>query len=129
LPVRIESACEPGPNMFWNIVRRLVEPRVNAARGAYVLCGLMIAGLISLGASEGENVSTMWHFVLLLTLCIVQLWRPTLLVWLVIVVAFGGYAVTILVYPVVLTLRERAVFVLLGVIPSIALLWFRPTRQ
>jgi hypothetical protein len=92
----------------------------------YVLCAAVL--LLAFMMAEEASLRSMWPYYALIGLCAVQAWRPTLLIWCVLMmvflvafatVPFGGTA----------AMTERFVFATLLGVPVIALWFFRPKPE
>lgn len=105
-------------------LRKLVESRSKGRRWAYVLCAAVALFLALWDARDGF-VGTL-PYLLVFTLSVVQFRRPVLLSWFVLITLFLAYTIFVAVNFPTKSLREFAVFFLIGFIPTLALLWARP---
>ena len=89
----------------------------------YVLCGAVV--LLAFVLSEETSLRAMWPYYMLVVLCAVQTWRPTRLVWCVLMAVFLA-GLTTVIFAGTATMRDRFVFAVLLGVPVIALWQFRP---
>jgi hypothetical protein len=64
----------------------------------------------------------------MIVLCAVQVWRPTLAIWYLLITVFCA-ALVIVMFAGTATTTDRFVFAALLAVPAIALWNFRPTRD
>jgi hypothetical protein len=76
-------------------------------------------------AMEGNIVAGLPYLAVIIA-CVGQFLRPTLLVWAVLVLAFLAYTVGVAVQFKALTVGDFVVFLSVGLIPTVALLWAWP---
>ena len=109
------------------MIRRVVEPRSKARRGVYVACAIVafLVGILGVGM-EGDLRAAI-PYLLIVAVCAAQFFRPTLLGWFVLTALFSAYAVAVAVrfHPPV---HEFVMFLLIGALPTLALLWSWPKR-
>ena len=109
------------------MIRTFVERRSKARRGVYLACAVVafLVGLFGIGM-EGDLRVTI-PYLLIIAICIIQFFRPTLLGWFVLTALFSAYAFAVAMrfQPPV---HEFAMSLLIGVLPALALLWSWPKR-
>ncbi len=97
-------------------------------RWAYILPGL--AGFLFVGhAWEDAGWQGATPYALVLLVSLVQLIRPTVLGWLVTTMLVFAYLILFVVEGPVAPIGERVVFLLIGLLPAVLLLWARPRVQ
>jgi hypothetical protein len=101
------------------IQARLFGKRSRERRWVYVGCAAVIAFFEVLSLHEGGNPL----YALLLAVTIMQFVRPTLFVWSLLLIVFGGYACAVLF---VSRSGDALGWASLGVLPAAMLLWARP---
>jgi hypothetical protein len=89
----------------------------------YALCAAVL--LLAFVMAEDFSWRSMWPYYVLITMCAFQAWRPTMLVWSVLLMVFL-LAVTTVPFGGTATIGERVFFATLTGLPVIALLLFRP---
>lgn len=104
-------------------IRTMVGVRGNSMRWIYVVCAAIVLFFCILGSEEG--VRGIAHLIAILLLCVIQFFRPTLLGWFILFAGFLAYSVGVL-----FVLRhgpaENFVFLVLGLLPAVALFFCRP---
>jgi len=103
----------------------LVERRSNNRRWLYVICATVVIGLGLFAGALGGIGGTVVYVPILL-ICIAQFLRPTLLGWLLLVALFSAYAIGVATHLKHLTRLDLVVFLSIGFVPVIGLLWSRP---
>jgi hypothetical protein len=107
------------------LLPRLVERRSSSGRWVYVICAIVVTGLALFAAAMGGIGGTVIYVPILL-ICIAQFLRPTLLGWLLLVALFSAYAIGVATHLKHLTRLDLVVFLSIGFVPVIGLLWSRP---
>src|SRR5436190_10471300 len=113
------------PIRLRRLTMALTDRRRDASRLAYVPAFLVLALLTPHAIEDGG-----WYFPVLLLVCGGQMWRPTFAGWGLVTAAFAIWAVT-LIAPGGGSFHERgeySLFLGLALIPTAALLLFRPKR-
>ena len=111
------------PIRLRRLTMALTDRRRDASRLAYVPAFLVLALLTPHAIEDGG-----WYFPVLLLVCGGQMWRPTFAGWGLVTAAFAIWAVT-LIAPGGGSFHERgeySLFLGLALIPTAALLLFRP---
>lgn len=98
-----------------------------ARRWVYGINALVVLFLLSLGIENG--LSEAWPFVILLGVCIVQMFYPTPLGWGLILTAFTAYTIAVAVGMPRTPFDEYVVFLAAAALPTALLLWCRPSRS
>jgi hypothetical protein len=73
------------------LIHGLIERRPTAGRWIYLICAAIVSLFALWSAHDGLNYAV--PYIPIWFLCIVQFVRPTLLGWLVLIVAFTAYTV------------------------------------
>lgn len=107
------------------MMRKLLERRSKKRRWIYVLCGgvALLFGILSAGMED--DLLGLIPYLLIVAVCVIQFLRPTPLGCSVLIAAFAAYTAAALVssrQPV----NEFFVFVLIGALPTLGLLWAWP---
>lgn len=105
---------------------KLIEPCSRARRWVYLLCAAIVALIALFGASMMGTLIVTVAYIPIIVICLGQYLRPTRLGWFVLVVLFSLYAVGVCLKWRELTKLDFLVFLLIIVIPDLALLWSRP---
>jgi hypothetical protein len=107
-------------------IRIAVQTRSSQNRWVYILCGILVGTLaVPSVAMEGSIVAVLPYLALIFA-CVVQFLRPTLLVWAILMLAFVVYTVAVVAHFRQLTTDDLVVFLPVGLIPTMALLWAWP---
>ena len=81
--------------MIW--IYRLIERRSKEGNWSYVLCATVALFYGVLGVGMEGDVVVGVPYLVLIVLCLVQFFRPTLLVWGLLLAAFGAAAIAMVV--------------------------------
>lgn len=107
------------------MMHRLVECRCKKRRWIYIFCGLVALLFGTLSAGMEDDFLGLLPYLIIVAVCVIQFLRPTLLGWSLLVAAFAVYTAATL-----LSSRQPAheffVFVLIGGLPTVALVWSWP---
>ena len=99
----------------------------NTSRSVYAFCGAIV--LLAFVMTDGDtSIRSMWPYYSLFVLCVIQLWRPTLFVWFVLLAAFM-WGLVIVITETSAAAHDRVVFAVVMGVPTVALWWFRPGRR
>lgn len=109
------------------VFRRLVERRSGRGRWVYALCCLVVLVFALVASAMGGLVAGLIYLPAI-ALCLVQFFRPMLLGWFVLVVAFSAYTIAVAVRWESLTRLDSYVFLVIGLVPALTLLRSRPIR-
>lgn len=110
--------------MGFDAVSDLIVPRPRGMWLTYAVPLLVYGFLGILGLHEG--LRGVAHFLVLVAICLLQLWRPTLLGWAVLLVPLAVYVVSLLGKRADLPVNELVIFLGLGVGALLALWLGRP---
>jgi len=106
-------------------LHKLFERRSNKRRWIYLCCAVVALLFGFLAAGMEDDILGLIPYVALVAVCVIQFLRPTLFGWSVLIGAFVVYTVAVL-----LSSRqpphEFLVFLSIGGIPCLALLWSWP---
>ena len=109
------------------LLHRLTEPRSRNHQWAYVACAIGVLLLALISAADGGIIAGLVYLPVL-AVCIVQLWRPTILGWFVLTAAFSAYAICIVAVSKDLTRYDFYFFLSIGLTPAVMLLCSWPRR-
>ena len=107
-------------------IRNAVQTRSSQSRWVYILCGVLVGRLAVPSVAMEGNIVAGLPYLALIVACVVQFLRPTLLVWAILMLTFVVYTVAVVVHFRELTTGDLVVFLPVGLIPAIALLWAWP---
>ncbi len=107
-----------------DVLRDVVMPRPRGVWLTYAIPLGVYGYLGLLGVHEG--VREVAHLLVLIAICLLQLWKPTLLGWAVLFVPLVAYVLSLLGKLTDLPVNERVIFLGLGVAASLALWLGRP---
>jgi hypothetical protein len=102
----------------------VVSPRARGQWLTYAIPLLVYGFLGALGLHEG--LREVGHFLVLVAICVLQLWRPTLLGWAALFVPLAAYVLLLLGKLGELPLNEVVIFLGLGAAACVALWLGRP---
>src|SRR5271165_2479083 len=109
------------------MILRVVERRSKSRHGVYAACAVVafLVGILGMGMADDLRVTI--PYILIVAICAIQFFRPTLLGWFVLTALFSAYTIAVAVkfQPPV---HEFVIFLLIGVLPTLALLWSWPRR-
>ena len=105
----------------------LTEARSKAHRWVYLLCAAIFVVFALFSAGEGGLIGAL-PYIPFVALCTVQFLRPTLLGWIVLTAMFAAYAIAVAAHWRSLTRLDLEAFLSVGLVPAVALLFFRPKR-
>ena len=107
-----------------DVLRDVVVPRPRGLWLTYAIPLGVYGYLGMMGLHEG--LREVAHFLVLVAICVLQLWKPTLLGWAVLFVPLVGYVLSLLGKRAALPVNELVIFLALGVGASLALWLGRP---
>jgi hypothetical protein len=105
------------------LLERLIHVRRDSNRGVYLSCGAVV--LLAFVLAEETGLRSMWPYYALLFACAFQAWRPTLLLWCLLMTTFLAALGTV-IFAGTATAIDRVVFAVVLGGPIIALWHFRP---
>jgi hypothetical protein len=105
----------------------LTETRSKARRWVYLVCASIFVVFAFFSADEGGLVGALPYFPFV-ALCVLQFFRPTLLGWIALTMMFAAYAIAVAAHWRSLTRPDLEIFLLVGLVPAVALLWSLPRR-
>jgi hypothetical protein len=108
-------------------LRKLIERREHRNQWIYIVCAVLIVlvGLLGVGM-EGDWMVLLVPYLPLAAICGLQFFRPALLGWFVLTALFLSDTIAVAVNLHNGPLDEFVVFLLVGAIPTAALLWSWP---
>jgi hypothetical protein len=107
-----------------HVLSDLIVPRPRGVWLSYAVPLFVYGFLEILGPHEG--LREVAHFLVLVAICVLQLWRPTLLGWALLFVPLAGYVLSLLVKRADLPVNELVLVLGLGVGALLALWLGRP---
>ncbi len=111
-------------NKITALLRNLFERRRADRREVYLVCAALVLFVTMLAGDEGLEAAL--PYIVLLLICLVQFFRPTLMGWGFLTVLFWAYAVAVALHPQNASLGDYFIFLTIGLVPGVALLWCRP---
>jgi len=103
----------------------IIEVRSKRRRWVYVLCCVVVLLFALFAAAMGGIVGDIVYLPII-AICLLQFLRPTILGWFLLTVIFLGYAVGVAMQWRDLSRIDFMVFLLIGLVPALALLWSWP---
>ena len=94
-----------------SLLERLIHVRRDSNRGVYLSCGAVV--LLAFVLAEETGLRSMWPYYALLFACAFQAWRPTLLLWCLLMTTFLA-ALRTVIFAGTATAIDRVVFARTG---------------